>query len=100
MDVGRAVRAGLHHLFGQGHVLQVRTSFPCFTRPHANASIPKGLTHRFQLSDRTAAFVYDDFVSRPWTDVHFQEIYCDHRYKLHASSSEHCLNSTATRPRR
>lgn len=45
------------------------------------------------MCSKTAAFVYDDFVSRPWTDVHFQEIYCDHRYKMHASSSEHCLST-------
>lgn len=75
--------------------------FSRFIRLHActaNAFVPKGLTRVFN-SDRTAAFVYDDFVSRPWTDVHFQEIYCDHRYKMHASSSEHCLSSTVTRLR-
>jgi hypothetical protein len=45
------------------------------------------------MCSRIAAFVYDDFVSRPWTDVHFQEIYCDHQYRGHASSSQHCLKT-------
>lgn len=40
---------------------------------------------------RTAAFVYDDFVSKPWTHVHFQDLYCDQHYKSHADSFEHCL---------
>lgn len=45
------------------------------------------------MCSRVAAYVYDDFVSKPWTDVHFQQLYCDSGYRTHDSSSEHCLGN-------
>jgi len=43
------------------------------------------------MCSRSANFVYSDFVSRPWTDVHFQDLYCNTGYRGHANSDIHCL---------
>jgi hypothetical protein len=38
-------------------------------------------------------YLYDDYVSRPWTHVHFQDVFCHNKYSSHASSSEHCFKN-------
>ena len=40
---------------------------------------------------RASEWMYDDFISRPWTDSHFQEMYCEMLYKQHGSAYPRCL---------
>lgn len=85
MDVGCGVRERLHDLLRPRYVLQVRV-----ISSHSFII----LLIFFIFIIRTAEFVYDDFISKPWTHTHFQDIYCSNSYRSHASSSEHCFMST------
>jgi hypothetical protein len=54
-------------------------------------TLSHSLAHPHIHLSRASEWMYDDFISRPWTDSHFQEMYCEMLYKQHGSAYPHCL---------